>query len=370
MMRRRTRAFTMLELVIGLALGVVVIGAAVVALATVLRENRRQRVHSELQRDAEFTLQLLTQEIRIAGSGVPVSRHIDTGFGVTTTFDVRRVLVAGAQELLVLGDLPRPDANYPAFGYLHDRATEDVTRIAWHTENNGTCVPPGCALATSSLFFPGGENCTTATSRTCPWYGRLRAGDAIQVVDGGGQWGHTSLASLTPVTSGTLNIVAADLGATIDASGQWTNNINEPPTATYGQGWVTSLDRVAFEYDAGAKTVLRTQCWGDPDPDDGNWPGPAATVLPASLSVNPAGSASICVGPEVVARNVIAFTFRYLDGPGTTDLTGANSATLKNAIRRIEWTMVLEKNDATFGRPVTYTTVGSVRLQNIQGGEP
>lgn len=372
MNQTRPRAFTILEVVVALALGVIVVGTAAAVLATTLRDNRRQRVSAGLQRDAEFVSQLLTQEIRLAGLGVPSGRHVNAAFGGTVpgAFDARRVLEASADAMLILGDQPRPDANYPAFGILHSAPNAALNRISWHTENNGTCIPGACTIGDASIFFPGGENCTAATSRTCPWYGRLKSGDRIQIASGTGLWSHSAMSSLAPATSGGL--VSAQLSVGMDGSGTWTNTgTGSGPTGLWGQGFVASLDRVGYWYDSANRTILRRQCWGDPDPDNANWPPPAtASILPASFSVDPTGaSASTCTADEIIARNVDAVTFRYLNQAGA-DQVGAATAAAKNSIVRIEWTIVFEQVDTTLGRPVTYTAVGSVRLQNFQANEP
>lgn len=361
----------MIELVIGLTMGAIVLGALVAILGTALVENRRQRAHSELQRDAEFVVQLLTQEIRQAGLGVPTGAHVDPAFGTgaPSTFDARRILVAGATDMLIMGDLPRPDANYPAFGTLHDRANGALNRISWHTENNGTCVPGTCVIGDASVFFPGGGDCDSATARTCPWYGRLGSGDRIQVVEGSGQWAHSAMSTLAPTVSN--GVVSAQLSVGLDGTGRWVNAVHgDAPTGTYGQGWVTSIDRVRYRYDAGTNTLRRTQCLGDPDPEHGNWPDATASTVPASLSVDPTGTApTSCTAEEIMARNVSSVAFRYLTGAGV-DQAGAATANAKNLIRRVEWTIEFSKVDATLGRPVAYTAVGSVNVQNVQQGEP
>lgn len=374
MRRARLGGFTMMEIAIGMALGVIVIGAVVMSLVMVLQENRRARAHAELQRDAAHVTQLLTQEIRMAGSGVPTGSHVNPSYdgGAVSRFDARRVLVADAEDIVIVGDLPRPDANYPAFGVLHDRANNSLNAISWHTENNGTCVPKAadCNIGSSSVFFPlAGGLCNSSTARWCPWYGRLESGDRIQVVDGAGLWSHAGMASLSPVTP--VGLVSADLSPAMAGYGGWTNDVDGSyPTGKYGQGWVTSIDRVAYRFDAGTNTIRRQQCWGDPSPSNANWPGPTVATLPGSLSVSPAGTASICPAEEIIARHVQSVAYRYLDATGGTNFVGAATANAKNLIRRIEWTIVFSVVDATLVRPVTYTAIGSVGLQNINLGEP
>jgi prepilin-type N-terminal cleavage/methylation domain-containing protein len=129
--------FTLLEVAVAVALSVIVIGAATTVLSAVLVQNKRQRIQSDLQRDAELVGQLLATELRQAGLGVPQGPHIQKncpggvctftyGTGANTTsaglrFGAHRLLVAAPTEIGLVGDLPRPDSNYPVFGPLHSR---------------------------------------------------------------------------------------------------------------------------------------------------------------------------------------------------------------------------------------------------------
>jgi prepilin-type N-terminal cleavage/methylation domain-containing protein len=421
------RAFTLIEVVVALALGVVVIGAATLTMQQVSVANHRQRTLSELQRDGEFASQLMTQEIRQAGLGIPLGSMIavtdtgtsDYGTGTATTSTplrfpptgrtgsqpANRLLVGNTNAIGILGDLPRPDSNYALFGPIHDRSmgrtafvppalpTDDW--IAWHTENNGTCVQcdsvvagvcpaaPGCTTSTASLFFPGAAtNCvdaasTTAQMITCPWGSRrLAPGEHLQVADGGGNWSVSKAPSPLAASASPNGIVGLHLPQALDRGSQyaWQNQTpNDGPSGPLGQGFVTTLDRVFFKLNG--TNIERRQCWGDPDPNNANWPPSGTNTVPATLTVTPAVdgtemtagmvAASTCIGPEVVARNVTNLQFQYFDAAGgAVAVNNATTAATLNTIRRVTWTIKLSKTDALVPVPVTFTILGGTALQN------
>jgi hypothetical protein len=403
MSSRTTRGFTLIELAIGIALGLVVVGAITGVLAATMQQNGRQRAMSELSRDAQFASQLLVQDLRQAGIGVPTGAHVqqecDAGgtacvvpYGTAprpARFLARRVLVAGTQALGILGDLPRVDSNYNAFGPLHNRVTGlDRNTIAWHTENNGTCVPNAaadCDTRVASLFFPaaGGNACSAANPnvRTCPWgLARVVANERIQIVDGGGNWAHAAVDDPVAVIADAAhkNIVGLSLSLPFDLGAPSLNNdvndavwINDQPgdgpAGIVGQGFVTTLDRVFYRLQSGRLT--RTQCSGDPDPSNARWPPASSNTVPGTLTYLPpatdgaASEATVCVGPEVVARNVLDIRFDYFDASGTA-ITTFTSEAEKNNIRRIAWRMVLRKSFQGATKQVDVVHTGSVHLQN------
>jgi type II secretory pathway pseudopilin PulG len=393
---RRGRAFTLLELAIGIALSGVLLAAVMAVFAAVTLSTARQRAFSDMSRDAEFLGGLLTSDLRMAGLGVPTGTHImedcdATGsctprYGTTAPaeFLAKRIILAAPAAIGVLGDLPRPDSNYPAFGPLHNRVT-GVGRnsIGWHTENNGGCLPTGCNIRTSSMFFPNDTSNACSSSddnaRTCPWgLRRLVALDRLQIIDGNGNWAHTgAISPLSAVDDAAHNNVLSlsvsppfDLAAISgDANDQiWLNTTAaDGPGGFLGQGWVTTLDR-AF-YQLVGTTVRRTQCWGDPDPEHANWPPSAVNTMPASVAVTPAvgGSvtttANICTPAEIVARNVQSIAFAYFDSSGTA-VTPIASGADKNRIVDVRWTITFVQSNNVGPTPLTYTAMGAARLQN------
>src|SRR5205807_1931034 len=118
------RGFTMIEVAISIALGAIVVGSVVLVLQQVIVSARRQHILSELQRDGAYAGQVMTQELRQAGVGVPIGFMLVTGAtgfdygtgavgtGNNLVFPARRLIVAGNTEIGFIGDIARPDSNY------------------------------------------------------------------------------------------------------------------------------------------------------------------------------------------------------------------------------------------------------------------
>ena len=415
------RAFTLLELIIAVTMGIAIMTAVVAVLLVAGDEGKRARAHGELVRDASFLAQVLQQDLRQAGLGVPAGAHIMQDCDATGTacafeygtvaparFGARRIIFAGPSAIGLVADLPRPDANWSTFGTLHNRPVGNATdAVVWHTENNGPCAADtaaSCNPGVTSTFFPGAaaaEECDGSggvASITCPWsLRRVVGGDRLQIVDGGGNWSHT--AAVSPLARVTRSLPTPPGGSifalqvtpsfdlqpiTADASGAdrtWGNatavSFNDGPGGVPGTGWVTTLDRAFFQLSG--TTITRIQCFGDPDPAHASWPVVGAASIPAiaALRLTPATpggdattAAHTCIGPEVVARNVTAFGLRYLlddDADGDVDrtLTSVTTAAELNAIRRIEYTATVQVTPPQMTKPVRYDIEGTVQLQNL-----
>lgn len=397
------RAFTLIEVVIALALSVMVLGTAFALMQNAVQDGNRARVRSEMFRDAAHVSQLLSLELRQAGLGVPTGGHIEktlaTGtsdYGTDTgnspgSSPVRLsrpstiyggVLVAAADQLGVVADLARPDGQYNAYGLLHSRATGSETSIMWHTENNGTCAPDSgsgtsCTTTSSSVFFPGqtadlcnGTGTARFTDRTCPWgMRRVLAGERIQVAAGNGAWSHAALdtpGTIVDISSTGVFAVSLNPGFDVD---MWPNAAQgEGPAGINGQGFVTTLDRVFYRRNG--TVIERNQCWGDPDPDHPSWPDGIATAVPAAPALTPGAGTSVaqnhCTGYEVVARNVVdgptGFQLSYFNAGGTAIAAPLSDQPAKRSVRRIDYRISFAKT--VDGRIVAHHVTGSVHLQN------
>lgn len=402
MERTGRRGFTLLELIIGMTMGLAIVSVAMGLTVGTLGRVRHSRDLAHLHRDGAFAARVLEADLRLAGLGVPTGQHIVSGERLIP------MLVAAPTELGILGDLPRPDAQYNTFGPLHNRPTRALGRtgglggLAWHTENNGSCVPDGCAVSATSVFFPGpgAQLCTVnADDRGCPWgTRRVRPGDDLQVVAADKTWGTTRAAGpalsllpplpapVPPDPQAQLGLVAAPVslrlaepiepGRIFDATFQTsqTNAVrwrdHEPgtlPGGSVGQGFVTTLDR-AFYFVADRK-LMRVQCWGRPAPDDGSWPSLAsANAVPAAIKSGGAGGGAsggpgaTCTEREVVARDVESVVFRYFD---IANFPVAGDA--RQTAHRVEFEITLRRAAGVAGIGAQYVVSGSVALGNGGG---
>lgn len=66
------RGLSLVESMIGLAIGLFVVGIALTGLASQLGENRRQLLHTQLQQDLRAVIDLVTRDLRRAGHADPV----------------------------------------------------------------------------------------------------------------------------------------------------------------------------------------------------------------------------------------------------------------------------------------------------------
>ncbi len=355
---------SLLEVMVAMAIAAVLLTILIDTLVEANKTGRKTRVRSELANAGAILNQQMRQELALAGLGVPSGVNVVTGAADQFT---HVLLVASPDEVGILGDFPRPDANFNTFGLLDDRpaASENDRHVSWHNENNGACIPSdpaGCQTGDASVFFPGENGCNTlaaaqAPDRTCPWgLKRLRDAEPFQVVAGNKQWfSATNQATLTVHSHGKNGLFVVDTGNTFPA--EWTNNDgNSLPNAGSGQGWVTTLDRIFYRFNAGARTVERIQCWGAPDPEDALWPLATATTAGAGPCAAPfEGMAAF----EIVARDVDSLVFSYFDAADAA-VTAINTAAKKKSVRRIEYTMVLSK--LVNGQDVKHEVVGGTFL--------
>lgn len=374
----RARAFSLVEVMVAMVMGVIVLGVAVDVAATALRRGSRSRALADLSRDATFAARLLEQDLRLAGSGVPEGEHIEkrcTGgpcqalFGTSSTTFKSFVLSATKTSVGFVGDVPRPDGNFPAIGFLTRRPTGQRISLMWHTENNGGCAPTEpvtCTTATTSLFFPGEGGCQSdANDRTCPWgLRRLLAGEALQIVAGDQNWSHTvvedPLALEPPAPGhGTLGLAVGNFDSSSPLP-VWPNVSPEtPPMGLRGGAWVTSLDRVFFVLEG--DRLKRIQCRGDVDPSHADW------GRPVSFSTSHRGgrptTPNTCGPPETIARHVRALTFSYFETRANGDVRPLPLPVPQNSldgVSRVDFAMTLASSFA--GEEVQHVVHGSIQI--------
>lgn len=359
--RRWARGASLIEVMVALAMAALLLTSLLEIIVGAERIGSSLRARAGMSNSGAVVAQLLRQDLSQAGLGVP------KGLNATTNSNgfYAAVLVASPDQVGILADLPRPDGNFNTFGLLDDHVPTSLNdrHIAWHTENNGGCMPSstgGCSTANASLFFPGEAGCAAVGAigdRTCPWgLKRLRSAEPFQVVGANGQWfGATNNTTMTIDDVGQGFMIMLDTGNSFPAG--WANNsASSLPTAGASQGWVTTLDRVFFRYVAADRTIERIQCWGMPNVVSVDWPLATATTAPATPCSAPFQGMSAW---EVVAQDVDSVVFTYFDQAGT-QLTGIDTANEKRSVRRIEWNIAFEKTVAD--RPTRQEIVGGLFL--------
>lgn len=360
----RLRAFTLIEVTVALAMGALVLTAAVAVYASTLSGAARARARAAMARDGVALAHQMTHEIRQTGLGVPKGKNA-TKASSNEVFG-SEFLAGEVDKLGILADFPRPDAQYNTFGFLNPSIRRKKV-VGWHNENNGSCMPSSdtnfaCSTATTSTFFPGEDGCDStadAADRTCPWgMKRLGTNDHFMVVAGDGTWARNQvLGSPTMRDAGEHNTFLLNI------ANNWKGNVWDVPAnpaSEPGIGWVTTLDRVFYRHDPAARTVTRQQCWGDPVPDDAAWPRLTTTTVP--VTPGPVGVDTICTRKEVVARNVQSLQFSYFDAGGTA-IAAPVSAANKVLVRRVDFTITFRK--AVNGKNVDHVVTGTVQLRNL-----
>lgn len=365
----KPRGFSLIELLVALGLGVGILTVTMALTSQAVEMRNQARIKMELNREGAFASSALTHEIKQAGLGLPWGENINGGGKFYAG------LIVGTDEGVgIVADLPRPDAQYNVIGPMLAVPSGDQTHVAWFNENNGSCVPSdnanSCLTGATSVFFPGEDGCSTDGStdpedqRTCPWgLRRLVADERLQIISGEGTW------ATAAVKSGGPKIEQIGLAGKPQFSmllldpgwpATWPNDNVEALPVGQGTGFVTTLDRL-FVYKDGTN-LMRLQCWGDPDPDNSDWPS-ADSAAPASPAAAAAVNANTtCVGPEVIARNVsnAQFTYRRFDGTVlTTPLVGA---AIKKSVATVQFELTLAKTHS--GKTISHTVTGEVGLRN------
>jgi type II secretory pathway pseudopilin PulG len=361
--------FSLIEMLVALSLSIVVIALATAVLAISVADGRREAVRAELAREGAFAQTVITQTLTASGTGVPRDELI-TAVG---TRIYGGVLVAQAQATGIVGDLPRPGANFNTLGPLAGRPAFTDGAVAWTTANSGACMPgPGCpSTATQSILFPGDTTSCTSdeTDRTCPWgLNRVMANDWLLIAAGDGTWTWGQAASPLSMSEayGVNNGWFLDLNGSYNGgTALWPYDLVGPPLSTRGLGMVSTPDRVFFRLNG--TDLQRKQCWGKPLPADPDWP-PGGTNNLASITPENVGGAgdTACFpsgGWETILSNVSALTFRYFRQDGSEVLPAAvTSATVKESITRVEWTITLERT--VMSRRVFHELLGAADVRH------
>ncbi len=99
----RARGFTVLELMIASAIALTIVAGAGAMLGQMVLQHRRDAEHARMRADLDLGLSRISHDLRHAGLGLP------TGFVPEGEPALGPLLLAGETELVLAGDLPRPD---------------------------------------------------------------------------------------------------------------------------------------------------------------------------------------------------------------------------------------------------------------------
>lgn len=307
------RAFTLLELMVALTMGLLVTSASLGVLVAALQTQREGAIRSSLERDAQLAMDHVARDLAYLGAGVPrgkqrvkdpLSDRSLPAPGAASDPDrqLRPLIRVGlADNLVFLGDLPYPNADLNGVAqltYLHPDPSRDKVGLA---SELSTCTPPDVAPATNAYTCRStraslipveatARDCDknhTAVS-TCPWglHKWQASGGAVPLVisDAAGGWYQRRWAPGTTSAQGDRTLLHLthdfpDFGAGVPTHAL---PFDAFVARGYGGGAVATLDRVFYSLEeadgtypctSGECTLRRRQCWGGVgDPGDEFFP--------------------------------------------------------------------------------------------------
>lgn len=345
---KRARGFTLVEVLVAGAVGLVILASAIGYLVHRSRVDAREKQLARLKRDASLLLGQLERELRQAGLGRPTRTRLE---GDQELFP-GPLLAASATGLAFVADLPRPDASLNGLSsFAANQAVPPLPSggVALLNELNGGCDVDAssfsaCRTDEASLLLPApGADCAGSSggAPSCPWgLRKYRPDEWLVLVDGRGRW--------------TQRRVDDDLFR--GAGGRYALVLDSSPPADFfggtpNRGWAASLDRVHYRLSGDA--VERKQCWHA-------YPTPAALAATAT----PCTLADDGTEWEPLLSTVPAggLGLRYLDASGAALGPLPLSAEALRRVHRVEVTLRLEA--PTPDGVVTHDTFTAVTLRH------
>jgi prepilin-type N-terminal cleavage/methylation domain-containing protein len=231
-MQNETRGFSMLELLIAMALGLIVIGSAVQLFKTSMDSTRLVVQRAELQQNMRAGIEMLTKDISLAGSGIPSGGiQLPTG-GVPSLFGCDQTAVCHV-----------PNNQYPNNNYLYGVIPGFASGV-----EAGAVIPSAPAAVNDSITvvyadytfplneydvtFPAGPNPSGQLVNIAPnagyvpapplvtAAGGLQVGDLVWLSNTAGN----AVGEVTGFTNGTISFADND-PLKINQSGATGNNI-------------------------------------------------------------------------------------------------------------------------------------------------
>lgn len=338
------RAFTMLELVIGMTMSLAIAGVAMGTLLSVQQTQKESMLKNAATRDGMYMLDMVGGDLGYAGVGVPRGVEADIARAPGDERLLRPIIrVGSAQTIAFIGDLPLPNSDLNGLAQLADIGPTNTT-IAISSEI--ALCPPSAAASfhcdtrkNTLLALPAGAlDCSSdATATTCPWAqgkwartsGGAFVGQLLLLTTPNGRWAWRRVAldandrpAVVTVNDVRGFAVVDDFPGGNPGDGALTRQTYLAPAI--GATTIATLDRVFYSAqklsggtcDASAHecVLMRRHCWGEVlDPRSPGFPAPGSpevtpAVTPAGCSVPGEGTAW-----EPVANNLDSFRFRYFD---------------------------------------------------------
>lgn len=317
----RRQGFTMAELLVAGAVGLIVITSALSFLVAVDRAHERRLRLAEMRRTSARVLDQLTSELRQAGVGIPSGSSLE----LVGAFASHRVVVGTANSVGFLVDIARPDGTLNGFSWLADDQVTDLppAGVLLLNELNGDCdvslgaVHCETGLATRLLPRAAGGCHVSASAPTCPWgLNRYRTGEVILVVDSAGRWVERTVGA----------------GPSVDSISRRGLRLSAALPVSLGNrargGFASTPDRVFYRLNAAA--LERQQCWDS-----------IGTPTVAALGPCPTGAGTPW---EPLAAMPLAstLTFAFFDSSGVALALPLTAARLPR-VARVDVVLRLER---------------------------
>ena len=120
-LKRRQQGVSLVELMVGITVGLFVVAAAAMLMSTQLSENRRLLTETQLQQDLRATADIITREVRRAGYSATADSsvaNVNTGQPVPNGY--LDLPVGGGAQGTIAYNYKRPDNAPGPFGYKLD----------------------------------------------------------------------------------------------------------------------------------------------------------------------------------------------------------------------------------------------------------
>lgn len=401
------RAFTLIEVLVGLVIGAIIATAAVATLSQVYQFQSEIVGRNNAARDAELVIDMFGRDLTFAGAGVPRGLRKDVpDFSAPVEPHQLRPLFRAAKpdHIVFVGDLPYPNAELNGFAHLVDLKTFGGTNehgLAIMSEVSG-CVPPSsapgsytCSTSAQSLFGAGvltGADCVFATrtsSRSCPWaLNKYQAGSnnvhlVVGTTDGGWYEREQAFVGAQIEDEDPYLVLHPEHGSgdgngfVLNGDADDTDLVAAELLVPAGSAFIAHIDRVfwSFEATAGGACVAppncvlrRRQCWGMvDDPGAADWPVIADAPFRSDrtpLHCDPLNNDG--TGWETVMTGVDAFTLQYFDSAGVA-LTGAWDAAQSARVKAVHVELALTRPVVGTNRTMLHRVQKQFFIENRGG---